>query len=138
MKEKLLYALWGCLYVLCVGLGTVEEAEGFGKVLLILTSLIFFLPPAGLLAYGIRRKDRKVLFRLRLVAVTSLVLTLSLLIVNFLSLSASAGTGKVLHDLLLLFSAPMFCAQYWILSLFLWGCLLFATLLGRKQCVNNP
>ena len=34
LKEKILYALWACLYILCVGLGTVEDAEGFGKVLL--------------------------------------------------------------------------------------------------------
>lgn len=138
MKEKVLYALWAAMYILCVGLGTVEDAAGFGKALLILTSLIFFLPPAALLLHGIKERAPKVLLRLRIVSIVSLSLTLVLLVANFLSLAAPVQTGKVLHDLLLLISAPMFCSQYWVLSLFAWGCLLSASILGRKRCVNNP
>lgn len=137
MKEKLLYAIWFCLYVLCVGLGTVQEAAGFGKVLLILTAVIFFLPGAGLVLHGLRARNKKVLSRVSIVSAVSLSLTLILLVANFLSIAASSQAGKVLSDLLLLVSAPMFCAQYWVLSLFLWACLLYASLISRKSCVNN-
>ena len=138
VKEKLLYALWAGLYIVCVGLGTVDGARGFGKALLVATSLIFFLPGIGLLLHGIRAKNPKVLLRVRIVSIVSLSLTLVLLVANFLSIAASEQTGKVLQDILLLVSAPMFCSQYWVLSLFLWGCLLSASITERKRCVNNP
>lgn len=137
MKEKLFYALWAVMYIFCVGLGTVENAEGFGKVLLVLTSLIFFLPPLALLRHGMVTKNTKVLLRLRIVSIVSLSLTLVLLVANFLSFAASAQVGKVLYDCLLLVSAPMLCAQYWVLSLFLWSCLLSASIVGQRS-VNNP
>ena len=38
-----LYAAWLCLYILCVGLGTVEKVEGIGRVFFVLTSLIFYI-----------------------------------------------------------------------------------------------
>ena len=132
MKEKILYAIWASLYILCVGLGTVENAAGLGKALLIASAVIFFLPGGALLYHGLQTGNKKVLQRLRLVCLTSLVLTLILIVANLMSVSASAKTGKVLYDLLQLFSAPMLCGQYWALSLFLWACLLFSCLKGRK------
>ena len=138
MKEKVLYALWGGLYILCVGLGTVQDASGFGKLLLVLTGLIFFLPGAALLYHGAKTNNLKILLRVRIVAIVSLSLTLILLVANFLSLAAPRETGKVLYDLLVLGSAPMLCCQYWALSLFLWACLLFASIVLKKRCVNNP
>ena len=127
MKEKILYAIWASLYILCVGLGTVENAVGLGKALLIVSAVIFFLPGGALLYHGLQTGNKKVLQRLRLVCLTSLVLTLILIVANLMSVSASAETGKVLYDLLQLFSAPMLCGQYWALSLFLWACLLMAS-----------
>lgn len=127
MKEKILYAIWASLYILCVGLGTVENAAGLGKALLIASAVIFFLPGGALLYHGLQTGNNKVLQRLRLVCLTSLVLTLILIVANLMSVSASAKTGKVLYDLLQLFSAPMLCGQYWALSLFLWACLLMAS-----------
>jgi hypothetical protein len=32
--------------------------------------------------------------------------------------------GNLLHILLIIVSAPMVCGQYWVLSLFLWACLM--------------
>ena len=58
-KELLLYAGWICLYILCVGLGTVGNMEGVGKVFFVLTSLIFFLPGVALLLLGRKEKSRK-------------------------------------------------------------------------------
>ena len=127
MKEKILYAIWACLYILCVGLGTVEEAAGFGKALLIAAAVIFFLPGAALLYHGYQTKNKKVLLRVRLVSIASLSLTLIFIIVNVLSVRASAAAGKALYDILQLVSAPMLCGQYWALSLFLWACLLMAS-----------
>ena len=63
LKELILYAIWFCLYLLCVGLGTVEQVEGVGKVLFLLTSLIFFIPGALLLVLAKQEKNRKIALR---------------------------------------------------------------------------
>ena len=125
-KELILYAIWLCLYILCVGLGTVDQMEGIGKVFFILTALIFFIPGIILLVMGIREKNKKTVLRVRMIAVCSLVLTVVLFCVNIVA-AAAGRVSPVLHDLLNLVSAPMFCARYWILSLFGWACLLSAS-----------
>lgn len=126
MKERVLYICWAVLYAICAALGFYGEAAGFGKVLFVLTALIFFLPGIGLLILGYRDRNRKILRRVRIISVVSLVLTLTFLIAN-VAVAASETTNKLLHVLLVLVSAPMLCGQYWVLSLFLWACLLFAT-----------
>ncbi len=128
MKRKLVYGLWGCLYILCVGLGFVPNPQGYGKILLTLTSLIFFLPGAYLVYDAYRTQNRKALVPIRWISGLSLTLTLVLLILNFLSVSWSRAAGKVLYELLVLVSAPMVCSQHWVLSLFLWACMLMASL----------
>ena len=128
MKEKITYGVWACLYILCVGLGFVTDPQGVGKVLLVMTALIFFLPGAWLLYSGFRQKDRKMLLHLRLVSLCSLMLTLAALVAFFLSVNASDAVNKVFFEILALVSAPMLCGQYWFLSLFLWACLLMGTL----------
>ena len=126
MKEKIAYILWFCLYALCVGLGTIENPQGFGKILLILIALLFFAPGSYLLYLG-HRQNRAVLIRLRWVALISLSLTLCMLVINLFSVLFSTRAGDILYEVLILVSAPMFCSQYWIISLFLWACLLFGT-----------
>ena len=122
-KELILYGIWLCLYILCVGLGTVDQIAGVGKVFFVLTSLIFFIPGAWILVMGIQEKNRKTVLRVRVIAICSLVLTVILFCANIVT--AAAGIiSPVLHDLLNLVSAPMFCSQYWALSLFCWACLL--------------
>ena len=127
MKEKILYAVWGSLYILCVGLGTVSQPEGFGKFLLIATAVIFFLPGAMLLYEAQKTDNRKMRLRVRIVAASSLGLTVVLFLANVMSVSASITVGNALYELLALVSAPMMCAQNWPLSLFLWACLLVAS-----------
>ena len=127
MKEKILYAVWAGLYILCVGLGTVRDVDGFGRGVLIMTALLFFVPGVMLLSEGKKKQDKKMLWRLRLVCICSLSLTMLLIAANFLSVGSSSAAGQVLYHILMLVSAPMFCAQYWVLSLFLWACLLFAS-----------
>jgi hypothetical protein len=131
-KETAAYILWACLYILCVGLGTVENVRGFAKVLFVLTALIFFLPGVYVLILGIREKNRQMILRVRIVAICSLVLTVSVFCANLLGVMASDQAGAFLHDLLNLVSAPMFCSQYWVLSIFCWACLLSASFTKKK------
>ena len=130
MKKSVLYSLWAVLYCLCVGFGFVENATGFGKFLLVVLGIVFFLPPF-LLAYRARlEKDRRTLQILRLVSICVLALALVLLVLNLLSVNFSSGVGLTLHVLLVMFTAPMVCIRYWALGLFLWACLLMVT--GKK------
>ena len=131
-KVILSYCLWLCLYILCVGLGTVEEIAGFGKVLFVLTSLIFFLPGIYILYLGYRENDKKILLGVRIAAICSLALTMIVFCINVIAVGSSADVGRDLYDLLNLVSAPMFCSQYWIVSLFLWACLLSASFKKMK------
>ena len=124
MKKTLIYGLWAVLYCICVGLGFVSEPEGLGKGLLVATALIFFLPPFYLVFTAKKEKDRKTVLVLRLVSIGVLALSLIFLVLNFLSVYFSAETGLVLYVLLVMFSAPMICGQYWVMSLFLWAILM--------------
>ena len=132
-KEMIAYILWVCLYILCVGLGTVEDVQGFGNVLFVLTALIFFLPGGYVLYLGIREKNKKMLLRVRIVAICSLVMTVGVFAANVIAVAASSQVGRNLYDLLNLVSAPMFCSQYWIISLFCWGCLLSASFMKLNK-----
>ena len=122
MKIKLTYALWAVLFIICACLGFVDGATGFGKVLLVLSSLIFFLPGALLLYWGQRKQ-------VRIISLCSLGATLALLVANFFSVLASETVGDVLYSILVIVSSPMVCSQYWVLSMFLWACLLMSTFL---------
>ena len=132
IKVIISYCVWLCLYILCVGLGTVENAEGAAKVFFILTALIFFLPGAYLLYLGFREKNKKVILGVRITAICSLALTMIVFCINVIAVSASGNVGRDLYDLLNLVSAPMFCAQYWIVSLFLWASLFSASFKKMK------
>lgn len=123
MKEKILYVFWLCFYILCVGLGTVVQRSTGLHIAFTLLSLIFFLPGILLLWEGIRTDDSKILFRVRIVSLTSLVLTVSLIVLNILTVTAGDAVGQIMHDLLILVSAPMFCCYWRGLSIFLWACL---------------
>lgn len=134
MKEKILYCIWGCLFILCVGLGFIPNPAGLGKAILVMLSVLFFVPGAMILIDGIRTGDRKAVLRIRWISICSLALTAIFLIANFLSVRASHAVGETLYELLVIVSSPMVCSQYWVLSLFLWSCLLTGSfLLSKKQ-----
>lgn len=134
MNQKTLYALWGGMFILCAGLGFIPEPTGALQWLLTALSVSFFIPPFLLLHKAHQAQDRAVIQLIRNLSALSLLLTLVLLLVNFLSLMAPEILGNLLYILLVIVSAPMVCAQYWVLSLFLWACLLMVTLklLRRK------
>ena len=126
MKVKIAYALWAVLFAICACLGFVNDAAGFGKALLTLSSLIFFLPGVLLLYWGQRKQ-------VRIISICSLSATLVLLVANFFSVLASEAVGNVLYAVLVIVSSPMVCSQYWVLSMFAWACLLMATFLKPKK-----
>ena len=126
MKEKILYCIWAVLYIICVGLGTTVERSLGMHIVLELFALAFFVPGILLVHLGITTGDKKVLLHIRLACIASLVSTLSLFIVNILGVFANKDVGQVLHDLLNLVSAPMFCSYWQWTSLFLWACLLIS------------
>lgn len=138
MKKKLSYSTWAVLYIICAALGFVEEPEGFGKFLLTATGIIFFLPPFYLLLCARQERDQKTVRLLRLISICILCLSLVLIVLNFLSVYFDAYTGLFLHVLLVLFTAPMICSQYWALALFLWACLLMVSLQKISSDGNSP
>ena len=124
MNKKVLYTLWGVLFLLCAGLGFLPEPRGVVKGLMTALSVLFFLPPA-LLLY---RADRNTACLIRNLSALSLGVTLVTLILNFVLAVGSEFLGNVLHYILVIVSAPMICSGYWVLSLFLWACLLMGSL----------
>ena len=123
MSKKMLYSLWGALFVLCAVLGLLPDAGIWG----IAAALVFFLPPAMLLYRG----DRETRRLIRNLAALSLGLTALALVVSMLTAAGSETLGNSLHYVLGIVSVPMFAARYWVLSLFLWACLLVAA--GKKR-----
>lgn len=123
MKEKLLYGIWLCMYIICVGMGSVAQRSVGLIVVLNILAILFFVPGFLLLADGLREQNRKQLLRVRVVSILSLVLTLCLIVLNILLVGAGEQAGAILHDVLMLVSAPMFCFYFQGVSLFLWACL---------------
>ena len=134
MNTTVYYTLWAGMFALTAGLGLIPEPAGFTKFCLVVLSIGFFVPPACLLKQAEKRNARMHMQIVRNLAFTSLVLTVLLVICNFLSLRASVLVGNVLHILLCIVTAPMVCSQYWVVSLFGWACLmLWAHSLLRKK-----
>ena len=132
MKKKSLFALWGGLFLVCGGLGFVPEPAGVVRWLLTVLSILFFLPPAVRVYQGRKDGDGHLLALIRNLSALSLGLTALLLILNFLTAFRSEVLGNILHAVLVVVSSPMICSGYWVLSLFLWACLLTASLSAKK------
>ena len=120
MNKKVLFILWGILFILCAGLGFLPESNGWMTAL----SVLFFLPPAVLLY----QKQRNAVLLVRNLSALSLGLTVVVLSLNFMLAVSSETLGNILHYILVIVSAPMVCSGYWVLSLFLWACLLMGSL----------
>ena len=133
MKKRILYILWGWLYLLCAALGHLENPEGMQAAALTVLSLLFFVPGFLLLYAGWREKSKKTLDTIFYICLASLVLTVCFLLANVLSVTGSETLGKVLYVFLIWVSAPMVCSGYWFLSLFLWAFLLFSAKVLKKR-----
>lgn len=134
MSNKTLYFIWGGLFIFCGLLGFIPEPAGLLKVLMVVSSLVFFVPGGMLLYLSKKSGDLRTIGIVRNLSLISLGVTLLLLVLNFLSGNASAAVGDFLYGLLVMLSAPMVCSQYWFMSLFLWACLLMTSLsFGKKK-----
>ena len=119
MNRKLLFTLWGMLFILTAVLGYFPAAWWSTVI-----SILFFVPPALLLHRG----GRDTVTLVRNLSALSLGVTLVVLILNFVLAVSSETLGNILHIVLTIVSAPMLASGYWVLSLFLWACLLMASM----------
>ncbi len=128
MKQKLIYLLWLFLYIVCVGLGTVQEKQLAVQIFQGLFALLFYVPGLLLILEGCKPGQKMYLLQIRVISIVSLSLTLVLMIANIASVYASAEMGNFLNQLYILAAAPMHCLPYGFISLFLWACLLMGSI----------
>ena len=137
MKKRILYIVWAALYLICAGLGHITMPSPAQAVAITVFAFLFFVPPVTILVCAFKHKDKKNLLRLRWISAASLGLTLVFVLANFMSVYGGEALGNVLHELLVLFSVPLFCFVHWLpgifLSLFFWACIFFATLPAKKK-----
>ena len=124
MSKKLLFALWGGLFILCAGLGFIpgfsQNVSAGAQAVLTVLAVAFFAPPACLIYGAKKEKDARTLKLVRGISLLALVL-------NVLSAMGTVTMGNVLFAVLIVVSSPMVCSGYWALSLFLWACLLIVS-----------
>lgn len=127
-KTKKIWLIWGAMYLLCTVCAFIPTQQAAFLGLFVLLSLGFFVPPGFLLYEAVKKHNRLLLKRIRLLSILSLSLTLVLILLNFLTIHASSAWGFGLYWLLILASTPMICGQAWVIGLFGWACLLMTSL----------
>ena len=129
LSYKTLYILWSALFLLTAVLGLIfPSAENpAGRWALALTAAVFFLPPWLILVRARREGARFHIRLLRWLCVASLALTAVMLCVNLRSAGLGNALGMALNAALTIVSAPMVCSNFFVLPIFLWGCLLADT-----------
>ena len=134
MTNKSLYSLWGVLFIICAVLGFIPVPSDAVQAVFTALSVLFFLPPVVLLYRAGKESDRSTPQLIRNLSLASLGLTLMVLILRVVTAVQSEFLGDFLHGILVIVSAPMICSGYWVLSLFLWSCVLICSLqlLGKK------
>lgn len=136
MKKHYLFALWGGLFALCAALGFIPAPSGALAVVMTLLSVAFFVPGGLLLYLAGQSGDRATAQLIRNLSAASLVLTVILILANFLTIRSSDVLGNILHSILIIVSSPMICSRYWALSLFLWACLMIGAINILKSKKN--
>lgn len=134
MKKSILYPIWGGMFILCAGLGFIPAPEGILATLSTAVSVLFFVPPGLLLYIAAKQGQRDEIKLIRNLSLVSLILTLVLLVANFSLALRSETLGTFLHYALTIVSAPMVASGHWAMSLFLWACLLMASVRELKKC----
>ena len=127
MTKRMLYISWAVMYAVCAVLGFVPNPKGAEYWILMAMTLVFFVPPTILTVKAVKGNDVGELKRIRLICLIWLGLTLTTLVLNFLSVSFTASAGLFVYRALIVLSAPMVCGQIWVIPIFLWGCLLSAS-----------
>ena len=126
MSNKTLYMLWGGLFILCAAVGFIPDPQGAVANAMTLLSIAFFIPGAILLHRG-------QYLQIRIISLVSLVVTVLAIMLNLFTVTGSATDGDLAYAFLVIVSAPMFCARIWVLSLFLWACLLMGSIFLKKK-----
>ena len=133
IKTTKIWITWGALYVLCTALSFINNVTGALSGLMILLSIGFFIPGFLLIREGKKWRSSSLLKQLRLVSLLSLGLTVLAIVLNFFSAQGSAAWGIAAYWFLILVSTPMICGQIWLISLFLWACLLMYSIACLKK-----
>lgn len=128
MTNFTLYIAWGILYLLCAALGVLSLPGWVG----VAACVLFFVPPAVLLWRSAKSGDPKTPRRIRNISLIWLGFTLFMLILNILTVAMTELAGRVLYYLMAVVCAPLVCGQYWVLSLFLFACLLMTSIQQLK------
>ena len=133
LSYKTLYIAWAVMFVLTAALGFAfpEVENRWGRVGLGLVSILFFLPPWLVLSRARSEKNRHHICLLRWLCIASLSMTAVLLVLNLRSAGSGEALGLALNTALTVVSAPMVCSNFFVLPIFLWGCLLADTI--RKK-----
>lgn len=135
MNTKGLYGIWLILFLICACLGFLPAPQGFAGVLCTALAIAFFAPPVLIVYKSWKQQDWQSIRLVRNLALGSLIVTLILLVGNFLTLAVPEWVGNAMYAVLVVVSAPMVCGQIWILSLLLWAALMWSCifLLHRKK-----
>lgn len=136
MKKEYLFALWGGLFTLCAVLGFIPTPGKALQILMTLLAVGFFVPGGLLLWLSAKTGDRNTALLIRNLSAASLIFTAILIVANLFSALGSALLGNILYNILIVVSSPMVCSGYWALSLFLWACLMTASMKILKTKKN--
>ena len=111
------------MYILCAAFGAIVQRNTLGHIILTVLAIAFFVPGILLLYDGITKDNKRMRIVVRVVSLTSLILTLSMIILNIVLIRAWQTMEVVLNNLLIAVSAPMFCAYWKWMGPFFWACL---------------
>ncbi|MBE6925115.1 MAG: hypothetical protein E7466_07785 [Ruminococcaceae bacterium] len=135
MSKRKLVLIWYSLLLVCAIMGFIPEPDGLLKFLCVALSITPFIPAGLLLKWAKDRKDHRTIRQVRNISIISLSVTMVLFCLNVVSVLMSELWGTIFYVLLVIGSTPMICAQYWVIGLFGWACLMWSaiTLLPRKK-----
>ena len=129
LSYKTLYMAWALMFAVTAALGfLVPETDSVpGRMALAAVTGLFFVPPWVILARAKGEENRHHILLIRWLSLASVVLTAVLLVLNLKSAGLSDAMGRALNAALAVVSAPMLCSQFFVLPIFLWGCLIADT-----------
>ena len=130
-KKSYIYIMWALWYLCCVLLCLGNDPQGAAKVPFAVIGISTFAPPFYLLYLS--KKDKKHIKVVQIISIASLAAFVVLLVLNILAVNWSARAGLILDRLFNIFCAPVICCQFWVVGLFLWASLLWATILMLKK-----
>ena len=133
MTKKKLWLCWLYLYILCAVLGFIPSPTGVAKGLLMVPALAFFVPGFWLVYQAKACGDRDTVKYVLWTAIGALSVTVLLIIANIGSTLLSDAWGIVLYFMLVVLGSPLICGQVWVITLFLWACLLFYSLSALRK-----